>query len=169
MKEPKIVYINGYGGTGGKAKKIAKIINKPIDSIVIDWDKFNSTVDKEVRQKIKDGGYDVILASSTGGYYARAVAKDLGLGLISLNPVIDIDKTFSKIDRGNKKIPNIKYFDGPLDEIVLVNKDDALIDYKDTQRKFKNTKVYNSGGHRFENLPDIKVDVLKFLKNKRKI
>ncbi len=163
-KNLKIAYINGYGGTGGKAKKLTTILSHKVQPFVIDWDNFTPQIDQKIRKQLKQGGYDVIIAPSTGGYYARDVCHKLDIALIALNPVVDIKKTFAKIDRPEKHPPKIEYYEGPLKELVIVNKDDILINYKDTKAKFKNTKVYNKGGHRFENLAEVKKDVISFLK-----
>lgn len=158
----KVAYINGFKGeNSSKPKKLSKILGLTVDHIVYDYNKNNI---QKIEDKAKN--YDVIIASSTGAYIARSIAEKHNIALISLNPVINLEKTFKKL---NVKVPDIPKpnYDILLEEIVLLNKDDELIDYREAEEIFKKKnqcKVYEKGGHRFENLEEVAEDIKEFLK-----
>jgi uncharacterized protein with ATP-grasp and redox domains len=90
----KIGYINGVSLTptkSSKIKKLEKILGTPIDWIKYEYLKDNS---KEVQERIKE--YDLIISSSTGSHIARLGCYNFNVPLISINPVIDLKKTFRK-------------------------------------------------------------------------
>ena len=155
----KIYYINGYNGeNSNKPKILENMLNTEIKHIVYDYSKNNI---KEIEELSKDA--DLIIASSTGAYIARTICFNHNIPLVSLNPVIDLDKTFKKL---NVKTPNIPRLPDNylLSEIVFVTEDDELIDHRETFLKFPTrTKIY-PGTHRFETLNLIKNDLLEFIK-----
>jgi predicted esterase YcpF (UPF0227 family) len=50
-----------------------------------------------------------------------------------------------------------------LEELVILSKDDEIIDYKDTLEKYSNCVVLESGGHRLENIEDVKEEIQEFV------
>lgn len=159
----KIAYINGYNGeNSNKPKDLSKILNMTVDHIVYDYKENNI---EEIKVLAKN--YDLIIGSSTGAYIARDICFDLNIPLISLNPVIDLEKTFKEL---GVKTPNIAKhnFTKVLEEIIFLNEDDELIDFEKSLKLFsdKNAEIviFDNGTHRFNNLVDIKEHTLDFIR-----
>jgi len=143
----KIYYINGYNEsvyTGTKYKELSKLLN---EDIVLAEYKYNENNLSEIEEKVKNA--DVIIASSTGAYLARNICYKHNIPLISLNPVIDLEKTFNDM---NVEVPNIENGDDKnLKELILVTKDDELIPYMNTIKKYPlKSVIIEEGGHKFE-------------------
>jgi len=157
-----IIYINGYKGEkSSKAKKLSKLLHLDIEHVVYNFDKNN--ID-EITEKSKKA--DIIIGSSTGAFIGRIIAEKYDIPLISLNPVVDLEKTFRKIGVPVPDIPSPIY--ARIGQLNLVNKDDDLIDYTETVSTFPNCKIYEKGGHRFSNLEETKEDILNFIKTLKK-
>ena len=155
----KILYMNGYKGSTNKARILEKIIKKPVDANLIDYDNFDY---EKVEENAKN--YDLIIGSSTGAYVARNICEKYNIPLISINPVIDINKTFDKLGVKAPKIPKPEFLN--LEELVLLGSNDTLINYKDTKKKLKNKAkiVIKESDHRFGNLINTKKEILDFIK-----
>lgn len=155
----KIYYINGYKGENSeKSHEFEKMLGVNIQHVVY---KYGETKYEDIVEKVKDA--DLIIGSSTGAYIARSICESYNITLISLNPVINLENTFAKLNVKEPILPKPKF--SKLSELVLLNKDDELIDYKEALSLFKNQcKVFEKGGHRFLNLKQTKEDVLEFIK-----
>jgi len=156
----KIAYVNGYNISNYKGTKhifLSKALNEDIKLVEYRYKDNNI---KEIDNKIKD--MDLVIASSTGAYLARHICYKYNIPLISLNPVIDLKTTFSKI---GVEVPNIK--DGinlSLQELILLNEDDELIDYRLTKDLFyTQTVVFKEGTHRFYNLEETVPYIKEFM------
>jgi len=155
----KIFYINGYKGeNSNKPKILSEMLNNDVTHIKWIYD---VTPYSDIENEVKNA--DLIIGSSTGSYIARSICEKHNIPLVSYNPVIDINETFNKL---NVTVPNIKKPDfSLLDEIIFLNEDDELIDYKKTKLKFPNqTIVFKKGGHIFNNLNDTKEHLINFIK-----
>ena len=157
-----IFYINGYRANGESSKhiKLTQLLNMEVKLAKYIYKENNI---EEIRETVKDA--DLIIASSTGAYLARDICYGYNIPLISLNPVIDLQETFSKI---GVKAPNIKNGNSKnLLELIICTKDDELIDYKKTLELFKDKRVtlIKNGGHRMIYLEPIKDDILDFIKS----
>ena len=149
---PKIVYINGYGGENStKPQILSDFLNLCIEFVSVDYNSLNDEIYQGIKDKVKDA--DIIIASSTGSYFARKICEEYNITLISLNPVIDLQETFEKMKVMPPKLPKPDF--QLLSEVIFVNDDDELIDYKKTLKKFQNqVSVYSGGGHRFTNIEE---------------
>jgi len=148
----KIAYINGYNPNkiykGTKHIELSNYLNNKVD--LIEYKYYDNNLE-EIEEKAKD--YDLIIASSTGAYLARNICYKHNILLVSLNPVIDLEHTFKKLNVPKPNIPN--GIDKSLKELILVNKDDELIHYKNTLDLFgTRVKVLDKGTHRFYNLEE---------------
>ena len=162
----KIVYINGFGGeNSNKPKVLSNMFDCDVYHLKLKFD--NGTINTDYLDcYFEDNDVDLIVGSSTGAYIARYYADKFNTPLISINPVIDYKKTFDRIGYTlelEEKFQNLNNLS--LSNLILLNEDDELIDYKDTLEELKGYfKVYPKGGHRFENLLDTKKDIYDFLK-----
>lgn len=163
----KIVYINGYRGTqSNKPSILSQELSYDIKFIQVDYDNLNNKIYAKIEENIKD--IDIVISSSTGSYLARKICEDYSKILVSYNPVIDIETTFQRLDAQVPKLPIPKF--SSLNELIFVNEDDALIDYKNTLEKFKEkVKVFKVGGHRFKNIKETISILENYLMNCNKI
>jgi len=141
-----------------KPRILSEYLGREVKFIPIDYTKNNNY--EELSTILQDA--DFIIASSTGAVFGRYVAHKYNISLISLNPVISIEKTFTKM---GVPVPLIPDSDAVLSEIVFINKDDGLINYRDTLKKYKKRAVvFNVGGHGFFNLIETIPPMKKFMK-----
>ena len=153
-----IVYINGYNGDKSKKPElISMLINRDIKHIKYIY---NKTTFEEIEYQCKDA--DIIIGSSTGAYIGRIIAEKHNNSLVSLNPVINLEETFRKLKVKTPIFPKMQ--DLLLEEIIFLNKDDSLLDYTKTYDKYTTQCVmFKNGGHRFENINEIKEYLLNFI------
>jgi len=146
----KIAYINGFNGqNSSKAEWLKRYFNAT--HIVLE----NHLNIDEVCKKLNLLKPDIVIASSTGGYIADRCKYSDGV-FIYLNPLVEIDrlKTNYGVDVDYVKSKKVC----PKKRIVLLNKDDELLDYQKAKEYYKNDNVFlfEKGGHRFKNLYDLK-------------
>jgi len=145
LEDIKIAYINGYNGRNSNKAKILK--QKYNATHIVLKNKLN--IDK-VCKKLKKLKPDIVVASSTGCYVADRCKYDKAI-FIYLNPLTEIEfleKLGANISH-LKKTPTYKK-----NRIVLLNKDDELLDYKKAKQFYKdeNVFIFKSGGHKFNNI-----------------
>ncbi len=93
---------------------------------------------------------------------ARRAAAKYNIPVISLNPVIDLKKTFNDL---GVKVPNIPETNELLSELVFVNKDDELINPNDTIKKYNDRCIiFKKGGHRFTNISETIPYIMNFIR-----
>jgi predicted esterase YcpF (UPF0227 family) len=146
----KIAYINGFNGqNSSKAEWLKKHFNAT--HIVLE----NHLNIDEVCKKLKLLKPDIVIASSTGGYIADRCEYDEGV-FIYLNPLVEIDRLKTNYGVDVDYVKSKKVY--PKKRIVLLNKDDELLDYKKAKEYYKNDNLFlfEKGGHRFKNLDDLK-------------
>ncbi len=146
----KIYYINGYNGFGKSTKnvKLTELLGEPV--ILAEY-RYEDNNIEEIRETVKDA--DLIISASTGSYIARKICWDYNIPLVSLNPVIDLERTFKKL---NVKVPDIEGLPNNriIEELILCNNGDELIDCDKTKELFPNSIILPGGDHRFSNLED---------------
>jgi len=155
----KILYINGYNGTKNKSIILSKILNANVDCKLIDYDNFEY---KEFEIFAKN--YDLIIGSSTGAYLGRVICEKFNIPLISINPVINLEKTFKKLNAKVPNIPKVEFL--CLEELVLLGINDDLIDPYKTKEKLKNHSkiIFKDADHKFSNLEDCENEIIEFIK-----
>jgi len=134
----KILYINGFKETPKESNTYKFLKENLTDEIVncnwyynngIDIDRIKNCIDKE--------NPDIIIASSTGGL----IADSFDIPKILINPVIernDLEKLFPDKDFSN--LPEQVEHYGNI-RIVILGKNDELLDYKKAEKEYKNDKV----------------------------
>lgn len=164
----KIIYINGsIEENSTKPQKLSQILNEEVEHLKLTFNEGRineQELDEYFEKEHKIIKY--IIGASIGSYIARYYAHKYSLPLISLNPVVEIENTFSllKLSDKFKALNNLL-----VKNLIFVNKDDKLIDFKQTYKYFnKKSKIilFDKGGHQFDNLNDIK---RKHIKNFFKI
>jgi predicted esterase YcpF (UPF0227 family) len=180
-----IVYIHGFNSNGNGSKSTAlreMFPNIEIYSPSYDSSDFNSIdlmVD-EIEEKIQFEDNVLFIGCSLGGYLSQYLANRYDSKSILLNPCYDPKTTLGKSLGKNTLFDTGKEYILTLDDIellskyniekdsrkdinisVFVNRDDGLIPYEGTVEYYHNrpVKIFDKGGHRFENLSDIKEDI----------
>jgi len=151
-----IYYINGWNGENSiKAKKLTQYLGTEVKHLVFDNYNYNE-IKEFIEQHTLD--IDMLITSSTSSYIAQRLCCENNIKLVSINPVIDIHKTFKKM--GEKVPANIPINKTlySISQLILINKDDTLIDWNQTFELYKNNyhvEVFKKGGHRAENLEEM--------------
>ena len=159
-----IYYINGWNGKNStKAKKLTQYLHTEVKHLVFDNNNYNE-IKKIIGKNALD--IDMLITSSTSSYIAQRLCYENNIKLVSINPVIDIHNTFNKM---GEKIPE----DIPINDclygisqLVLINKDDTLIDWNQTFELYKNNyhvEVFEKGGHKSENLEEMSRYIVKYI------
>jgi len=171
-----ILYIHGFGGSGKGSK--AEVFREYFKSIDEDFiapslpynPKLAIETLKELIQSYKEEVY--LIGSSLGGYYASYLSNMPEVNkVVLINPATKPyetlkralgyapnfydDTTFSWEEKHLKILEELK--NDTLDRskfMVLLQKGDELLDYRDAQKKYNGTKliVEDGGNHSFENI-----------------
>lgn len=132
---------------------------------------------------IQNNNITCIIGSSLGGYYATFLSEKYKIKSVLINPVINAYKTLLPAI-GTIPIPyNKQYFFWSLELVeslknyetnkinsnlylLLLQKADNILDYKEAQEKFKDSKliIEEGGSHRFENFKS-KIEIIKNFAN----
>ena len=159
-----IYYINGWNGKNStKAKKLTQYLHTEVKHLVFDNNNYNE-IKKFIEKNVLD--IDVLITSSTSSYIAQRLCYENNIKLVSINPVIDIHNTFNKMgEKIPEEIPINNRLYG-ISQLVLINKDDTLIDWNQTFELYKNNyhiKVFEKGGHRAENLEEMSKYIVEYI------
>ena len=135
----KILYINGFKTSPNVSStyKFLKEILTNDDVIPCNW-YYNKGIDLEkIKECIKKENPDIIIASSTGGL----IAEEFDIPKILINPVIerkDLEKLYPEKDFSNlpKKVNHFGNI-----RIVILGKNDEILNYKKSLNEYKNAKV----------------------------
>ena len=170
----KIVYINGFiGENSTKPQQLSQILNEDIEHLKLTFNK------GEINEQVLDKYFEIehtnikyIIGASIGSYIARYYAHKYSLPLISLNPIVEIEKTFSSLNYELKLSDKFQDVNNLLvKNLIFLNKDDKLIDFKQTYKCFSQKSkiiLFNKGGHEFTNLNEIKIESIEnFFKPKK--
>jgi len=158
----KVVYINGFNGhNSNKPKKLSEILNINIEHIKLYIDEDGNINYEDIKEKSKNA--DLIIASSTGAYVAQKICYEYNIPLVSLNGILtydELEKVFKKL---NHKIKFEDYGRVSIERLILVNKDDDLVDPNHSLGLGGIRVLFERGGHRFENLEETKNFILDFI------
>ena len=182
-----ILYIHGFGssGQGGKAILFRDYFkSKGIPFIAPSLSYVPKLAMDTLEELVTSCAEVTLIGSSLGGYYALYLAEKYGLKAVLVNPAMKSAKTLqSALD---KQGVAVNYYDlssfewnashikmleayevtAPKSEYMLMlQKDDDVLDYKDTLKKLPNaTLILEEGGtHAFEGIERYFETIEKFL------
>lgn len=169
-----IIYIHGFGGSGKGSKARAfreyyKSINHPFIAPSLSY--IPELAIKTLEELIESYDNVKLIGSSLGGFYTMYLGNKYDLQSVLINPSIYPYDTLSScvgqapnfydqssfewnnthIEMLKKYITNIK---NSKKFMLLVQKGDELLDYKESVEKLKNASLYveEGGSHSFENI-----------------
>lgn len=175
-----IVYLHGFNSRGDFYNDKVVALSKISEVQPISYDSFDSrdNIIKYLIAQCKDIEDPIFVGTSLGAYYASILARHFSAPSILINPCINPTETLS--DFVNQKILNFKlyekrvlsienwlsYENQPLlnegekyefKPLILLAKDDELIDFKQSQIYFGDFDIYvtEGGGHRFESFDEV--------------
>ena len=183
-----IIYIHGFGssGFGGKATLFNEYFNDDIllPSLSYVPNLAIHTLEQLIEVFINRGETVHLIGSSLGGYYAIYLANKYDLKAVLINPAIYPFKTLDKIGMAmnyfdmssfevtqehmqalrvlqTKEVKNQENF------IVLLQKGDEVLDYKDAINKLPKAELHveEGGNHTFENIENYFKKIESFLIN----
>jgi predicted esterase YcpF (UPF0227 family) len=179
------IYIHGFGGSGDgvKAKlfrEYYKKINKPFiapslsyvpDLAINTLEELIESYDRNVK----------LIGSSMGGYFSIYLAQKYNLQATLINPAIYPYKTLrrtlgyalnyydeSKFEWNEKHLDMLKKYDSlnvyENRFMLLLQKGDDVLDYKEAAHKFANSKliIENGGSHSFDGIERHFEDIIEF-------
>jgi hypothetical protein len=179
------IYIHGFGssGCGGKATifkdKFSNDILLPslsyVPTLAI------NTLEQLIEYFIKEEKKVNLIGSSLGGYYSIYLANKYNLKAVLINPAITPYKTLDKIgmstnyfDLSNfevlkehieflKKL-NVEKIKNQKNYMVLLQKGDDLLDYKDAVNKLPNAilNIEEGGSHTYDGIQRHFEDIKRF-------
>lgn len=159
----KIAYVNGFNGhKSRKPEQLSKMLGVKIRHVKLT---FEDTVNlNQVYRELNNIQPDVVIGSSTGAYVARKHCYWENTPLIALNPLINPSHT-NLLQEYVNELDDINYNDYCIESLILLNSDDELLDPNEALCALSGRKVmFESGGHRFNNLDEAVIEIEKFLK-----
>jgi uncharacterized protein len=171
-----IIYLHGFGSTGDseKTNQIKNSLKKDFKVISPTLSPNPSEAIIQIRQLLSNRSLYMIAGTSLGGFYADYFNKVADIPAVLINPVVDVEdikqfignhvnystgKEFNFSEKDYKDIVylakqknGIKKSEAP--EIIILAKDDEILDYKKSMMYFSNDNQYislfSAGGHRFD-------------------
>lgn len=184
-----IIYLHGFNSNGNTNKySLLKSMFPDIEIFSPSYDSSNlCSIDDMIiiiSKKIENEKNVLFIGCSLGGYLAQYLAKFFNAKAILLNPCFN-PKILLKRYLGENRMYNsknkyifteesISFLEkyeilpnerGNTSMMIFTNKDDTIIPYKEVFNYYSNNrpvKIFNSGGHRFTNLENIKHTILKY-------
>lgn len=181
-----IIYIHGFGGSGCGVKAelfrtYFKSINQPFIAPSLSYVPHLAV--KTLEEMIESYGGNVnLVGSSLGGFYAIYLAEKYGLKAVLINPSINPYETLKKVlgmapnfydnssfEWREAHIEMLKEYrvEAKKQEnfFVLLQKGDALLDYKDAVERLLHAKfsIEEGGSHSFENIEKYFDDIKGYL------
>jgi len=180
-----IIYIHGYGGSGEGMK--AKILRKELQDKGIIAPSLSYVPQlaintlKELISTFSKYEEVYLIGSSLGGYYATYLADHFNIKAVLLNPSVNPTKTLRKCTQDAPNFfdnSSFKWAENHLEMLknyevenikselymLLAQKGDELLDYKEAKNKFIDSKqiIQEGGNHGFEGVEDLIGDMLEF-------
>ncbi len=169
------IYIHGFGssGCGGKAKIFKDQYEEDIlfpslsyvPTLAID------TLEQLIEIYIKNKNSINLIGSSLGGYYAIYLANKYNLKAVLINPAITPYKTLDKLGMSTNyfdmssfevmyehieylKLLDVENIKNQENFMVLLQKGDDLLDYKDAAKKLPDSflSIEEGGSHTFDGI-----------------
>lgn len=190
--EHTIIYLHGFASTGeaAKGKLLKKSFNSVITPTLSEHPKEAIEQIKNILNDDKDSNY-LIVGSSLGGFYADYFNSLYNVPCILINPLVDPTNIQRFLGENTNTKTNTKFTftqedinfliemktekspDRKVPELILLAKDDDLLNYKEAIEEYNNAalqliRTSEDGGHRFTN-SDLFIEsvgtMLKAIKN----
>ncbi len=183
-----IIYIHGFGssGFGGKATLLKEYFDEKIllPSLsyvpILAINTLEQLIEMLIRQNVKVN----LIGSSLGGYYSIYLANKYNLKAVLINPAIKPFRTLEKIGMSTNYF-DMSYFEVTQNHLeylkelnttnikneknfmLLLQKGDELLDYKEAVNKLSNSNLYieEDGSHSYDNVERHFEKIKKFLNN----
>lgn len=164
-----ILYIHGFGSRfkpqSDKVKSLSSL--GVVHGVDIDYTDSKSVITQQLRDIIIQKDIELLIGTSMGGYFSAEVGQMIGLPYVMINPVMDPSVTLNKyigegIDHYGRPYHleknTVEEYDQMMLEnqhgLLLLDKGDELIDYRETVRLLTNTQTlaFEGGSHRFDHI-----------------
>lgn len=158
MKDSIILFFHGYGSSVDTDKFTGIVFTNKV-AVPIDYDKglkHALNVAREAVEKYSDYEDIVLVGHSLGGYIANAMSVEYGHNAVLISPSVN-----PMINRPPICDVDVEFLPSKADVVMLVEKDDEVIDYKtveETVKDFPNNytiKYFDGGHHRYNRIPAI--------------
>lgn len=160
------VYFHGYGSSPNSDKvaelrKIFPDLEAPL--IPLPFKEAEAFLEDWIQTRINSGKYLMLVGTSLGGYWATRMSERFLLPAVIINPSCQPRLTLSKY-AGAPNVsdyPDLKVTRG-IPRVLLLAKDDNVIDYRVAEKLFGNkvnVKVFEKGGHRFNEINTISMNM----------
>ena len=183
-----IIYIHGFGGSGlgTKASLFREYFKeRGVEYIAPSLSYIPDLAISTLEELIENCKDPKLIGSSLGGFYTIYLTKKYNIKGVLINPAVKSHKTLER--HISYKECAISYYDGsqftwqdnhlemlkklvvdnPKDEnlLLLLQKGDEVLDYKDALKKLPNAKriVEDGGNHSFEGIERYFEDIEEFL------
>ena len=183
------IYIHGFSGSGqgSKAKLFRKYFKSKDESFIAPSLSYVPELAITTLEELIESynGNVKLIGSSLGGFYALYLAKKYNLQAVLLNPAIYPYRTLSKTSKSTHNFYDNSSFEwnslhitmlkryeiknlNSENFILLVQKGDELLDYKEAVEKLKYSKmiVDDGGSHIFDNIEKYFSEISSFLSKK---
>ena len=181
-----IIYIHGFAGSGMSSK--AKVLREELtgcDFIAPSLSTIPSLAIETLKELIssfmkQDKVY--LIGSSLGGYYAIYLAEYFNIPAVLINPAVNPQGTLNQYLGQNNNLYDNSYYEWNVKHmdmlqayevknitselyLLLLQKGDELLNYKEAIHKYKNTSsiVIDGGSHRFEYIEKYTEEIKQFL------
>ena len=181
-----VIYIHGFGGSGEgiKAKAFREYFQQIDEKFIAPSLSYNPDLAiRTLQELIELCDEDIyLIGSSLGGFYASYLASNTKVKkIVLINPALEAPKTLKKyigdaknfydestFEWNTQHIEAIKKYEPCLLHkerfMVLLQRDDDIIDYKVALEKLQGAKfiIESGGGHSFEGIEDCFEDIRAF-------
>ncbi|MCB5162634.1 YqiA/YcfP family alpha/beta fold hydrolase [Marinomonas algarum] len=164
-----ILYIHGFGSKfkpqSDKVKSLSSL--GIVYGVDIDYTDRRSDITQQLRNVIIQKNIELLVGTSMGGYFSAEVGLMVGLPYVMINPALNPRTTLRKyIGEGVDYYGKSYHLEGSTVEeydqmalekqhgLLLLDKGDKLIDYKETVRLLPDiqTLIFEGGSHRFDHI-----------------
>jgi predicted esterase YcpF (UPF0227 family) len=173
MPNAKVVYFHGYGSNTQSQKivELGKTFEVIAPEIPIKFDEAIQHLTNFILHDLLDSRL-IFVGTSLGGYWAGLMSSMFAVPAVLINPSCEPGATLkrynnSKLDETELAKYNPLEFKSDAARIILLAKDDDVLDYRIAKEKFSNSceiKLFENGGHRFNAIDVIAENIIEIEK-----
>ncbi|WP_169731116.1 YqiA/YcfP family alpha/beta fold hydrolase [Marinomonas ushuaiensis] len=173
------MYIHGFGSKfKPQSDKVESLSSLGfVHGIDIDYTDRRSVITQQLRDVIIQKHIELLVGTSMGGYFSAEVGLMVGLPYVMINPAMNPRTTLSKyigdgVDYYGRSYHLEKTTVEEYDQMALKNqhglllldKGDELIDYRETVRLLPDTQtlIFEGGSHRFDHINESLVAIQQY-------